>query len=121
MQEDKKVILMIDDEEGACDFVKSYLEDRNYVVFTAFTGMEGIRLIKEKKPLLTLLDIRMPDMNGIDVLAQLKSDNVTAKIVVVTGLESGPELDKAKELGALDVLAKPIQLQVLGGLIKKYV
>lgn len=119
MPNNAKTILVIDDEEGACDFIKSFLEDRNYNVLTALNGKDGINLLKAKNPALTFLDVRMPDMNGLDVLTALKNDHVSAKIILMTGIEAGEEIDKAKELGINGVIKKPVQLQALSEIIKQ--
>jgi len=119
MPDDKKSILVIDDEEGACDFIKSFLEGRDYIVFTALNGPSGINIIKEKKPSLVFLDVRMPDMTGIDVLKTLKDDHINIKVILMTGIEAGEELDKAKELGISGIINKPVQLQALSEILKQ--
>ena len=118
MADKAKTILVIDDEEGACDFVKSFLEAREYTVLTTSSGKEGIDIIKTKSPRLVLLDMRMPEMNGLDVLTELKKDNILANIYLMTGVEEGEELDKAKALGIKGILKKPVQLQELSEIAK---
>ena len=118
MANNEKIILVIDDEEGACDFVKSFLEAREYTVLTTPSGKEGIDIIKTKSPRLVLLDMRMPEMNGLDVLTELKKDNILANIYLMTGVEEGEELDKAKALGIKGILKKPVQLQELSEIAK---
>ena len=76
---EKGAILIVDDEADACDFIKSFLEDREYTVFTALNGRTGIALIKNKKPALVFLDVKMPDISGIEVLEELKKDGISAK------------------------------------------
>ncbi|MFH1411344.1 MAG: response regulator [Candidatus Omnitrophota bacterium] len=121
MNDYKKCIVMVDDEPGACDFVKSFLEERGYTVHVAFNGDDGIALIKEKNPVLVFLDIRMPGKNGAVVLEELRKDDPELKVVIMTGLEEGELLDKVKELGATDILAKPVQLLELSKIVKEYI
>jgi DNA-binding response OmpR family regulator len=118
MSEDVKTILIIDDEKEACDFVKSFLEDRGYIVSVAYDGNAGIEAIKNKKPDLTFLDMRLPDMTGMDVLSKLKQDNVSAKILLITAIDDEKELEEAKKLGAMGVVAKPVQLPELNEAVK---
>ena len=118
MVDKAKMILVIDDEEGACDFIKTYLEDRDYPVITTTNGKEGLELIKEKKPALTFLDIRMPEMNGIDVLTELKNQNISANIIIMTGLEEGEQLEKVQQFNIKGILKKPVQLRELSEVIK---
>ena len=115
---EKGAILIVDDEEDACDFIKSFLEEREYTVLTALNGRTGIDLIKNKKPALVFLDVKMPDISGIEVLEELKKDGISAKIILMTGLEEGEEIDKARTLGIIDVLKKPVQLPILSEIIK---
>ncbi|NQT21954.1 MAG: response regulator [Candidatus Omnitrophica bacterium] len=121
MPDDKKPILVIDDEEGACEFIKSFLEDREYTVITALNGKDGINIIKEKNPSLVFLDIRMPEMSGIDVLAELKNQNINTNIILMTGMQEGEELDKAKSFGVKGVIKKPIELMELSAIIKEHI
>ena len=116
----KKPILVVDDEPEACEMIKSFLEDRDYTVITAPNGREGINAIKEKSPALVFLDVRMPDMTGIDVLEELKNENISVKVILMTGVEAGEEIDKAKELGIITLLKKPVQLQALSDIVKQY-
>ena len=81
-------------------------------------GRTGLDLIKNKKPALVFLDVKMPDISGIEVLEELKRDGISAKIILMTGLEEGPESDKARTLGIIDVLKKPVQLPILSEIIK---
>jgi two-component system alkaline phosphatase synthesis response regulator PhoP len=72
---DKKRILIIDDEENFCKLVKKNIERTGeFEVHTATNGQEGIRLVREIKPDLVLLDIVMPEMDGADVATQMRND-----------------------------------------------
>ena len=113
MVDNPKTILIIDDEKDACDFIKSFLEERGYIVNAAYNGNDGIESIKNKKPTLVFLDMRLPDMTGIDVLSKLTADNVTARIVLMTAIDDEKEIEKAKQLGARGVVSKPVQLSDL--------
>ena len=118
MADDAKTILIIDDEEEACEFIKSFLEERGYSVIIALNGHSGIESIKNNKPALVFLDMRMPDITGLEVLSKLKEDNITAKIILMTAIDEEAEIEKAKQLGVIDVLTKPVQLPVLSEIIK---
>lgn len=119
MPDEQKIILIIDDEKDACDFIKSFLEAREYNVITALNGKDGVNLIKEKKPALVFLDVHMPEMDGIGVLTELKNQNINVNIILMTGIEEGEELDKAKALGVKGVIKKPVELTVLSVIVKE--
>jgi len=115
-----KTILIIDDEAGAGEFIRAFLEDRDYVVLTALNGKSGIDAIKTKNPSLVFLDMRMPDMSGVDVLTEIRRDGIDIKVILMTGVEEGAEIDAAKALGVIEVISKPVQLPVLSEILKKY-
>ena len=115
---DVKTILVIDDEQEACEFIKSFLEARGYIVNAVYNGNDGIVAIKDKKPTLVFLDMRLPDMTGIDVLSKLREDKVTAKIILMTAIDDEKEIEKAKQLGAMGILSKPVQLPKLNEAVK---
>lgn len=115
-----KTILIIDDEPGAHEFIRPFLEDRGYCVLSALNGADAINIIKDSKPDLSFLDVKMQGMSGLDVLSKLKEDGIKAKIILMTGLEEGDEINSARALGILDVIKKPVHLPELSELIKKY-
>ncbi|MBU0682784.1 MAG: response regulator [Candidatus Omnitrophota bacterium] len=118
MRSSKKSILIIDDEKGACEFIKSFLEDRGYKVFTALNGLDGLELVKNEKLDLVLLDMKLPKMNGVEILSKIKALNSVVRVFVVTGLEDGDEITQAKKIGVEGVLKKPIQLEELSIIVK---
>ena len=119
MPDNEKIILVIDDEEGARDFIKSFFEDREYKVVATPNGKEGIGIIQSGKAGLVLLDMRMPEMNGIDVLTELKNNNISANVYLMTGVDEGDELDKARALGIKGIVKKPVNLTELCSIVKE--
>ena len=119
MPDNEKIILIIDDEEGARDFIKSFFEDREYKVVATPNGKEGIGIIQSGKAGLVLLDMRMPEMNGIDVLTELKNNNISANVYLMTGVDEGDELEKARALGIKGIVKKPVNLTELCSIVKE--
>ena len=119
MPDSEKIILVIDDEEGARDFIKSFFEDREYKVVATPNGKEGIGIIQSGKVGLVLLDMRMPEMNGIDILTELKNNNISANVYLMTGVDEGDELDKARALGIKGIVKKPVNLTELCSIVKE--
>jgi len=92
-----------------------YFEIRGYEIYTAIKGVKGIELIKEKKPDVVILDLKMPGISGDEVLELLKKVQPSAKVIFVTAYEDGGKT-KAKmlEAGAYAYLDKPLpSLKVL--------
>lgn len=114
-----KTILIIDDEEEACELIKSFLEVRNYSVITVLSGTEGLNIIKNKNPALVFLDMHMPPLDGMGVLTELKKNNIKSNIILMTGLEDSEELDKAKTFDIKGIIKKPVQLLELLRIVKE--
>jgi len=114
-----KSIVMIDDEQGACDTIKSFLEERGYTIHVAYNGDDGLNLIKEQKPVLVFLDIRMPGKNGVEVLTELRAEDKNTKVVLMTGLEEGEEIEQSQALGISGILNKPVRIAELLEIVKE--
>ncbi len=99
-------ILIIDDEEPILNMYKESLSQHQ--VLTAKNGQEGLDMAEKEAPDLILLDIIMPEVNGLDVLAKLKGNKDTAflPIVILTNLPEEASKEKATQLGATDYLVK---------------
>ena len=101
-------VLAIDDEKHIRQSLSDYLEDNDYDVITAENGQQGLRFISSEKPDLVLLDLRMPEMDGIDVLRQGKKIMPDLPMIVISGANCIGEVVKALHYGAWDYLEKPI-------------
>lgn len=103
-----KRILIIDDDAMNLKMEK-YILQNTYDVFCARSGSEGLALLKQQKFNLVLLDLYMPNMNGLEVLQKIRSDKETADIKVIFLTSSGMKTDitEAIRLGALDFVKKP--------------
>ncbi len=112
-------ILLIDDEEVQLASLKSFLSRRNYNVLTAANGRIGLDLVKENAVDLILTDFRMPEMNGKEVLDEVKKINPEIDVVVMTAFGKLEEAIGIMKSGAYDYLAKPIDLDELENLIKR--
>lgn len=103
-----KKILIVEDEFSLLNVLKMKFEQGNYKVYIASNGKEGIEMAKKEIPDLILLDIIMPEMDGFEVLKELKDNKETKGIPVVILTNSGreEEVEKGYEMGALDYLVK---------------
>jgi DNA-binding NtrC family response regulator len=112
-------VLVVDDQQVILEFLKKVLEKENYQVITAETGEEGLNLHTRYRPDLTLLDIRLPDKNGIDILRTIRKEHPEAMVITMTahsGIEGAIE---AIREGAYDYLSKPIEVDSLRFTIRK--
>ena len=111
----KKKILVVDDEPHLAEMMANRLRASRYEVVTALKGHEALEKAKRENPDLILLDILMPDMDGYQVLVQLKEDGATQTIPVImlTVKKWSQDIKKAMESGAADYIVKPFDPHVL--------
>ncbi len=117
-----KTILFIEDESALQKTFSEVLDQEGYKVMSALDGELGLRLAKQKKPDLILLDLILPKIHGFEVLKELKGDEATKDIpvIVLTNLEGVGDVEKALELGATTYLVKATySLEEVIGKIKK--
>lgn len=111
----KNKILVVDDEQDICNFVKNFFEERGFEVLTALNGKQALAIAENENPLLVLLDIRMPHMDGIETLRCIKKKRPKDRVIMVTCVEDLDKMDEAKKLGAEAYITKPL---ILGELVK---
>lgn len=100
-------ILIVDDELDVCVPLKDFFVFKGYDVHVTHDGMSAVRLTKELKPHVILLDIRMPGMGGMEALMEIRKINTTAVIIMVTGVTDQETVRKVLEMGANDYIVKP--------------
>jgi DNA-binding NtrC family response regulator len=107
-------VLVVDDEPDIRDLVKEILEDEQYAVATASDGAEARRLLRERRPDLVLLDIWMPDVDGITLLREwADGDGLPCPVIMMSGHGNVETAVEATRLGAYDFLEKPLSLAKL--------
>ena len=116
-----KRILVIDDEEAVRKSFLLALEDNGYEVDTAASGEEGVRAVKKSKPDLIFLDLKMPGMNGVDTLKEIRKVEQNVPVYIVTAFlkEFLDLLNAAVKQGVkFEVLNKPIESQQIRAIVK---
>ncbi|MBN2297373.1 MAG: response regulator [Deltaproteobacteria bacterium] len=120
----KPTILIADDNRDVNEVVKSTLCEYGYDVIQAYNGREAIDAFSKHRPDLVFLDYRMPEMDGIDSLVEIKKIDENATVVFITGEGSEDVAVKAMKAGANDYITKPISLtelvHITGKLIKEH-
>jgi DNA-binding response OmpR family regulator len=113
-------VLAIDDDELTRRALQRSLKLYGFEVYLASNGQKGLKLAQEKKPAFILLDWMMPEMDGLEVLSELKHDERTEHIPVFMLTDRGMigDLDQAFEIGADDYITKPLDLAQLGKIVK---
>ncbi len=107
-------ILVIDDEASTRDLLKMSLESDGYTVFMAEDGPKGLEIFARELPSLVLTDIKLPGMDGIEVLRRVKEQNPDTEVIVITGHGEMNLAIQALQSGATDFIVKPISERALG-------
>ncbi|MDP3921193.1 MAG: response regulator transcription factor [Candidatus Omnitrophota bacterium] len=116
----KEIILLIEDEKNIVELVKYNLEQQGYRVNTAVNGNEGVRKAQKEKPDLVILDLMLPELDGIEVCKILRHNDKTASIPIIMLTARSEEADKivGLELGADDYVTKPFSPRELVARVK---
>jgi two-component system nitrogen regulation response regulator NtrX len=113
-----ETILIIDDEEGVRNSLAGVMKDEGYEVVTAASGRQGIDLLQETQPAVSLLDIAMPEMDGIETLRRLKEIRPEMPVIMITGHGTIETAVKTTKMGAYDFIVKPPELEHLTLVVK---
>ena len=105
---DKKTILVVDDSVVIRKMVEIALENENYNIITVANGKDAFSYLDEQDPDLVILDIMLPDVNGLDILKTIKASK-EIPVVMLSAKDTPKETNKAKELGANDFIPKPFR------------
>jgi signal transduction histidine kinase len=109
----KKRILLVDDEQDIRDVLDLTLSDMGYEVFEAEDGDEALRVFRDVRPPIVLTDIKMPNMDGIELLQKIKREDPEAEVVMITGHGDMDLAIKSLKYEATDFITKPINVHVL--------
>ncbi len=114
-------ILVVDDHTAIRALLKSVLEEDGFTVKEAQTGRQTLAAIEQYSPHLVLMDVRLPDMTGIDVLQQLKVGGKRANVILMTAFGTSNLVIRGTELGAIDYVPKPFSdLEKLVALVRRH-
>ena len=108
-----KKILVVDDEKPIREMLRKFLTKKGYEVFDAESGNDALKVIVEQSPHIVLLDIRMPETDGVEVLKRIKEENKNIGVIMITAVSETAIAEKCMELGAFDYITKPISLEYL--------
>ena len=117
MSNSKSTVLVVDDQPGIRRLLMEVLTEEGYIVYTAANGYEGVQKAKDLKPTLILMDMKMPGMDGIETLRELKYLNQADKVIMMTAYGELGLVNIAKELGAYAYVTKPFDIIELCTLI----
>ena len=108
----KLSILLVEDEKNICDFISTSLSAQDYRISTAHTGKEALPIITSQCPDLILLDLGLPDMDGMEIISKVRSWS-KMPIIVVSARSDDEDKIEALNAGADDYLTKPFNVEEL--------
>ena len=116
----KTSILLVEDEKNICDFISTSLSAQDYKITETHSGKEALPIITSQCPDLILLDLGLPDMDGMEIIKQVRTW-ASIPIIVISARTQEQEKVKALDLGADDYLTKPFHLAELNARIKSVI
>lgn len=114
-----KPVLVVDDEAIVRESIRDWLKNSGYQVSIAESGEEALKIIEEQSFGVMVLDLRLPGINGIEVLKKVKALKPEIKTIVITAYPTMLSQEEATKLGAIDYLVKPVFPDKLEALIKE--
>ena len=112
-------ILVIDDEKPTLSMFRLFLDAYGYRVYTAENGADGLDIFRKEKPAIVLTDIKMPGIDGLAVLQQIKKIAPKTAVIVITGHGDTALAEQAVALHAVDFIHKPIKKEALDAALEK--
>jgi len=106
-------VLVVDDEPYAVELLQEFLVVKGYEVLTASDGEEALRKVKAERPHVILLDVRMPKMNGLEVLRRVREIDHEVGVIMVTAVNEEETGRQALQSGAFDYITKPLDFTYL--------
>jgi two-component system response regulator AtoC len=115
----QKSVLVADDDASIRSLLKQLLQDEGYAVNEAATGVEVVDKVRESSPDLVIMDVRMPELDGIEALSRLKATSPKTAVLIMTAFGSSNAAIRAMELGAFDYVTKPFELDKINYTVQK--
>lgn len=118
---ENKTILLVDDDKDLLENTTFLIKSMGYDVITADDGVSAVEKYKEIQPNLTIMDIKMPKMDGFEAFFKIKQFDTNAKIILITAyaLDEKKHL-KAKSMSLITTISKPYSFELLEDLVTKY-
>src|SRR5208337_828487 len=110
-------ILIVDDESIIRSSLKQFCEKEGFTALSASSGIKALKIVEEETPGTVILDIHLPDTNGLELLKTIKTINPCVAAILITGAADVHSAIEAMKMGALDYLEKPIDFNSLGKIL----
>ncbi len=112
-------IMVVDDEESIRTLLDAVLHRKGHDVVLVSGGQKAIEVFRRERPSVTILDLKMPDINGFSVLQGIRALSPQAPVIILSGVATVADEKQARALGVTDVLQKWFSLDLLGNALKR--
>ncbi|MFN2744627.1 MULTISPECIES: response regulator [Bacillus] len=113
-------ILIVDDQYGIRVLLNEVFNKEGYKTFQAANGIQALDIVKKERPDLVLLDMKIPGMDGIEILKRMKVIDEEIRVIIMTAYGELDMIQESKELGALTHFAKPFDIDEIREAVKTY-
>lgn len=113
-------VLIVDDQFGIRTLLNEVLQKEGYEIFQAANGLQALQIMKKHSPDLVLLDMKIPGMDGLEILEKLKEIDAEVRVLIMTAYGELDMIEKTKKLGALAHFSKPFDIDEVRSAVKKY-
>ena len=114
-----QTILIVEDDREVLDLLIRILSSKGFTAMKAERGSQALHIAARIRPDLVILDLNLPDCNGIEILDQLKAIDETIQVIILTGYGSQEAVRSAMENGAFDFLTKPFEVHELCAVVRE--
>lgn len=113
-------ILIVDDQMGIRMLLSEVLKTEGYTIFEASNGVAALEVAGQEQPDLILLDMKLPGMDGLQILKGLRTNGITASVIMMTAYGELELIDQARELGAASHFTKPFDIDDLIEMVNRH-
>ncbi|MGR6064756.1 sporulation initiation phosphotransferase Spo0F [Bacillus velezensis] len=113
-------ILIVDDQYGIRILLNEVFHKEGYQTFQAANGIQALDIVTKERPDLVLLDMKIPGMDGIEILKRMKMIDESIRVIIMTAYGELDMIKESKELGALTHFGKPFDIDEIRDAVKKY-
>lgn len=117
----KGKLLIVDDQFGIRILLNEIFQKEGYKTFQAANGQQALEIVRKHSPDLVLLDMKIPGMDGIEILKRMKEIEPEIRVIIMTAYGELDMIQEAKDLGALTHFAKPFDIDDIREAVRKYI
>lgn len=104
-------LLLIEDDEAVANVIADAFSSQGHETVIKYSGEDGLAYLTRERPDAVVLDVRLPRLNGVAVLRQIRSTDPTLPVIIMTGLATPGEIAEVRRLGVAEIIEKPLLLR----------